>query len=115
MNPTLFHRNVSILTELILDFEKETSSQKWLTVRILYSLSDTTEHLPTSPSPVFLPNRMQKCSGILSCPWDSEEADSIPLVPEVNPIRLALPLTVASQQAVSLLRWEEINVNQLFP
>lgn len=45
MSPTLFHRNISILTELILDFEKETSSQKWLTVRILYSLSDTTEHL----------------------------------------------------------------------
>lgn len=47
--------------------------------------------------------------------WDSEEADSIPLVPEVDPIRLALPFTVASQQAVSLLRWEEINVTQLLP
>ena len=38
MSPTLSHRNISVLTELILDFEKETSSQKWLTVRILYSL-----------------------------------------------------------------------------
>lgn len=57
---------------------------------------------------------MQKCSGIPSCPWDSGRC-SIPLVPEVDPIRLALPFTVASQQAVSLLRWEEINVTQLLP
>lgn len=48
MSPTLFHRNVSILTELILDFEKETSSQKWLTVEfsILYQTPlNTYQHL----------------------------------------------------------------------
>ena len=36
MSPTLFYRDVSILTELILDSEKETSSQKWLEFSILY-------------------------------------------------------------------------------